>query len=88
MVAAIAIEKLESAFTRKRLLLRLRDVLREDFPGVAALLGPEQFDEVVSGYLAAFPSRWPSVRHLGHSLSEFFRHRKDIPGMPGRSRGA
>jgi hypothetical protein len=59
--------------------LRLRDVLREDFPRVAALLGPEKFDEVVKGYLEAFPSRWPSVRHLGHSLSEFLRHRKDTP---------
>jgi hypothetical protein len=59
--------------------LRLRDVLREDFPRVAALVGPEQFDEVVKGYLEAFPSRWPSVRHLGHALSEFLRHRKDTP---------
>ena len=59
--------------------LRLRDVLREDFPRVAALVGPEHFDEVVKGYLEAFPSRWPSVRHLGHALSEFLRHRKDTP---------
>jgi hypothetical protein len=60
-------------------LLRLRDVLREDFPRVAALAGPEQFDELVKGYLEAFPSRWPSVRHLGHALSEFLRHRTDTP---------
>ena len=59
--------------------LRLRDVLREDFPRVAALLGPEQFDEVVRGYLEVFPSRWWSVRHLGHFLSEFLRRRKDLP---------
>jgi len=59
--------------------LRLRDVLREDFSRVAALLGLEQFDEVVQGYLEAFPSRWPSVRHLGHALSEFLRHRTDTP---------
>ncbi len=58
--------------------LRLRDVLREDFPRVAALLG-DRFDEVVKGYLEAFPSRWPSVRHLGHALSEFLRHRKNTP---------
>ncbi len=36
--------------------LRLRDVLREDFPRVAALLGADQFDEVVKGYLEVFPS--------------------------------
>jgi hypothetical protein len=59
--------------------LRLRDVLREDFPRLAALVGPAQFDEVVKGYLEAFPSRWPSVRHLGHALSEFLRHGTDTP---------
>ena len=59
--------------------LRLRDVLREDFPRVAAVVGPAQFDEVVKGYLEAFPSRWPSVRHLGHALSEFLRHRTETP---------
>ena len=58
--------------------LRLRDVLGEDFPRVAALLG-DRFDEVVKGYLEAFPSRWPSVRHLGHALSEFLRRRTDTP---------
>jgi hypothetical protein len=58
--------------------LRLRDVLREDFPRVAALLA-DRFDEVVKGYLEAFPSRWPSVRHLGHALSEFLRRRTDTP---------
>ncbi len=59
--------------------LRLRDILREDFPRVAALLGPEQFDEVVKGYIQVFPSRWWSVRHLGGFLAEFLRHRKDSP---------
>lgn len=59
--------------------LRLRDVLREDFPRVAALLGEHQFDEVVKGYLEAFPSSWFSVRQLGHALSGFFRNRTDLP---------
>ena len=59
--------------------LRLRDVLREDFPRVAALLGEYQFDEVVKGYLEAFPSSWFSVRQLGHALSGFFRNRTDLP---------
>jgi hypothetical protein len=59
--------------------LRLRDVLREDFPRVAALLGAEQFDEVVRDYLEAFPSQQPSVRHLGLALARFLRSRKVIP---------
>ena len=59
--------------------LRLRDVLREDFPRLSALLGAEQFDQVVASYLEEFPSEQPSVRHLGHALAEFLRQRKDIP---------
>jgi hypothetical protein len=58
---------------------RLRDVLREDYPRVGAMLGPEQFDEVVRGYLEAFPSNQPSVRHLGRALAEYLRRREEIP---------
>ncbi len=57
--------------------LRLRDVLREDFPKVSTLLG-DRFDEVVAGYLETFPSEQPSVRHLGRALAEFIRRREDI----------
>lgn len=59
--------------------LRLRDVLREDFPKLAALLGAEHFDEVVAGYLKEFPSEQPSVRHLGRALTRFLRRREDMP---------
>jgi hypothetical protein len=58
--------------------LRLRDVLREDFPKVTALLG-DRFDEVVAGYLETFPSEQPSVRHLGRALAEFLRRCEDMP---------
>lgn len=59
--------------------LRLREVLREDFPKVTALLGGERFDEIVAGYLHAFPSEQPSVRHLGRALAEFLRSCEHIP---------
>ena len=59
--------------------LRLRDVLREDFPRLASLLGSERFDDVVSEYLEVFPSKQPSVRHLGRVLTEFLRRRQDVP---------
>jgi len=58
--------------------LRLRDVLREDFPKVTTLLG-DRFDEVVAGYLETLPSEQPSVRHLGRALAEFLQSREDIP---------
>ncbi len=59
--------------------MRLRDVLREDFCRVAALLGADQFDQVVANYLEEFPSQQPSVRHLGRGLAEFLWRREDMP---------
>jgi hypothetical protein len=59
--------------------LRLRDVLAEDVPRVAQLLGEEAFDGLVRQYLKAHPSTEPSVRHLGHAMAEFIRNRAELP---------
>jgi len=59
--------------------LRLRDVLREDFPAVARNLGPDRFDRLVEAYLRDFPSQHPSVRHLGRALAEFIVRQQDVP---------
>ena len=59
--------------------LRLRDVLAEDFPRVAKLVGEETFDALVRHYLKAQPSTEPSVRHLGRAMAEFIRNRDDLP---------
>ncbi len=59
--------------------LRLRDVLAEDFPRVAKLLGDDAFEALARGYLKAYPSTEPSVRHLGRELSAFIRKRNDFP---------
>ncbi len=59
--------------------LRLRDVLSEDFPHVARLLGGEGFADLVRGYLKAHPSTEPSVRHLGRAFSAFIRSQNDLP---------
>jgi hypothetical protein len=59
--------------------LRLRDVLAEDFPRVAKLIGDEAFEGLARGYLKAHPSTEPSLRHLGRGLSAFIRTRKDLP---------
>jgi hypothetical protein len=60
-------------------ILRLRDVLAEDFPRVAALLGREAFDRLASRYVKAHPSTEPSLRHLGRAMAEFIRHKDDLP---------
>jgi hypothetical protein len=62
---------------------RLRDVLAEDFPHVARLLGPDAFEEVVRDYLRRHPSEQPSVRHVGRRLAEFFARRSDLPPFLG-----
>lgn len=63
--------------------LRLRDVLAEDFPSVARLLGDESFAGLVRRYLKAHPSTEPSVRHLGRALAEFIASQDDLPPWLG-----
>jgi hypothetical protein len=55
---------------------RLVEALAEDFPKVAAGLGPEAFGDIVREYLAAHPSTEPSVRQLGRSLPAFLAGRE------------
>ena len=57
---------------------RLREVLRDDFPRVAALLGPH-FEGTARGYLEAHPSEHPSVRHLGRLFAAYLEHGADLP---------
>ena len=57
---------------------RLHEVLREDFPKLAAALDPklqtalgDDFETLAREYLAAHPSEHPSVRHVGDRLPRF-----------------
>ena len=61
---------------------RLVDVLRSDFPRVAALLGCERFHEVVSQYLARYPSTHPSLRYLGRFFPEFLAGCATVADLP------
>jgi hypothetical protein len=49
----------------------LLEVLREDYPQLARLLGDDAFAALARAYLRAHPSRHPSVRHVGDALPEF-----------------
>ena len=51
--------------------LRLIEVLTNDFPGLVAMAGPEDFDTLARAYIAAHPSRHPSVRWFGKKLADF-----------------
>ena len=50
---------------------RLLDVLREDHPRTAAVLGDEAFHAVAQAYLGRHPSEDPSVAHVGRALASF-----------------
>jgi hypothetical protein len=62
---------------------RLRDVLAEDFPRLAALLGTDRFEELARAYLRACPSAGPSVRHLGDAFPAFVASSSALPPYLG-----
>jgi hypothetical protein len=49
---------------------RLIDCLRDDFPNVASLAGA-RFDALATAYVARFPPRDSSLRHLGDAFAAF-----------------
>lgn len=51
--------------------LRLIEVLTNDYPGLMAMAGPADFDHMARAYIAAHPSRHPSVRWYGKGLADF-----------------
>ncbi|HZS40434.1 MAG TPA: DNA-binding domain-containing protein [Polyangia bacterium] len=50
---------------------RILDVLRDDFPSLAALTGPDRFHNLITDYLAACPPVHPSIRDVGARLPSF-----------------
>jgi hypothetical protein len=65
---------------------RLLEVLREDFPRVAALVGDERFEELTRAYLARHPSVHPSVRHVGGRFAAFLVGEAVPPWAPDLAR--
>lgn len=53
--------------------LRLIEVLENDFPGLRAWIGPERFDALARAYVAAHPSDQPNARWFGRHLPGFVR---------------
>jgi len=50
---------------------RLKEVLRNDFPGLLALAGDDAFDELAGDYIKGHPSTYANVRWYGDSLGAF-----------------
>ena len=58
---------------------RLVDVLREDFPRAAAIVGGDAFETLAGRYLARHPSTQPSVRYVGSRFADFVAGEAALP---------
>lgn len=61
--------------------LRLRDVLRDEFPMVRSVLGEEDFDILCAKYFKQHPSTHHSLNFLGQFLPSFLRE-CPVDGVP------
>jgi hypothetical protein len=61
------------AIYRDMYLVRMRDALRTDYPGVAHFLGEDRFHRLVADYVAAHPSCSYTLNRLGDRFPEFVR---------------
>ncbi|MFG6414121.1 putative DNA-binding domain-containing protein [Roseateles sp. DC23W] len=50
---------------------RLVEALADNYTALARALGDEAFDALAQAYIAARPSRHPSIRWFGHQLADF-----------------
>jgi putative DNA-binding protein len=62
--------------------LRLIEVLTSDYPGLMAMAGPDDFDHMARAYIAAHPSRHPSVRWYGRGVADFLANTPPYNGTP------
>ena len=61
---------------------RILDALKEDFPATLAVLGDDNFHNLVTGYLLEHPPTDPSITHCGIHLADYLR---DHPLRDGRT---
>jgi hypothetical protein len=52
---------------------RIRDALKEDFPATLAVLGDDNFHNLVTGYLLECPPTEPSISDCGRYLADYLR---------------
>ena len=59
--------------------LRVAEALDSQFPRVARALGPDEFGEAAVAFVAAVPSRHPSLRWIGRGFPDWLAvHRPDL----------
>ncbi|MFZ2059498.1 MAG: DNA-binding domain-containing protein [Candidatus Binatus sp.] len=61
---------------------RIRDALKEDFAATLAVLGDDNFHNLVTGYLLEYPPTEPSISDCGRYLADYLSDhplREDVP---------
>jgi hypothetical protein len=61
---------------------RIRDALKEDFPATLAVLGDDNFHNLVTGYLLEYPPTEPSISDCGRYLADYLRDHPIREGTP------
>src|SRR5208282_3648620 len=61
---------------------RLLDALKEDFPATLAVLGDDNFHNLVTGYLLEYPPTEPSLYYCGQHLAAYLRDHPMREGAP------
>ena len=62
--------------------LRLVEALGIDYPGLRAVVGPDDFDTLARAYIAATPSRHRSIRWYGAGLADFLANSPPFRDRP------
>lgn len=68
---------------------RIRDVVAEDFPALAKLLGPARWHNLMTDYLLVHPSTHWSLRYAGSRMAEFLEGHpltRELPELPDLAR--
>jgi len=52
---------------------RILDALKEDFPATLAVLGDDNFHNLVTGYILEYPPTQPSISECGRHLADYLR---------------
>jgi hypothetical protein len=61
---------------------RILDALKEDFPATLAVLGDDNFHNLVTGYLLEYPPSEPSLHYCGQYLSKYLRDHRLRESVP------
>jgi hypothetical protein len=61
---------------------RIRDALKEDFPATLAVLGEDNFHNLITGYLLEYPPTAPSISDCGQHLADYLRDHPMREGAP------